>query len=445
MESKLRDGYKMTELGALPEEWDVVKLGQISQTITKGTTPTTYGYNYVENGIPFLRVENITENANINLNDVKYISCKTHDFLNRSKLEEGDILFSIAGAIGRCALVTSEIVPANINQAVSLIRFKSKTQLNPDFILQMLSSNKIKKQTELEATSLAQTNLNLEQVKNISIPFPSFTEQHRIATILSTLDETVEHTEALIEKYKNIKAGLMADLLTRGIDEEGRIRSEGTHRFKDSALGRVPEEWEISTLGDVCAKAINGGTPSTDVENYWTGAIPWITGADILTQTVSKIRRYITEEAVKDSSTNVIPKGNLLIVTRTGVGKLAIAPFDIAVSQDFTGVIPNDNTTTEYLFWLLNKSVNYFLNLTQGTSINGITRNDLMSFVFPLPPLQEQRRIAEILTAADQRIEKEEAYRDKLLQLKKGLMQDLLTGKVRVKDGSAQMAEQSEN
>ena len=205
------------------------------------------------------------------------------------------------------------------------------------------------------------------------------------------------------------------------------MESELRDGYKMTELGALPEEWKISTLGDVCAKAINEGTPSTNVEKYWTGAIPWITGADILSQTVSKVRRYITEEAVRDSSTNVIPKGNLLIVTRTGVGKLAIAPFDVAVSQDFTGVIPNDNTTTEYLFWLLNKSVNYFLNLTQGTSINGITRNDLMSFVFPLPSLPEQRRIATILSTLDETVEHTEALIEKYKNIKAGLMSDLLT------------------
>jgi len=220
----------------------------------------------------------------------------------------------------------------------------------------------------------------------------------------------------------------MADLLENGIDEAGRIRSEETHEFKDSPLGR-----EVETLGGVYDKAINGGTPSTEIEEYWEGSIPWITGADILNQKISEIRRYITEEAVRNSSTNVIPKGNLLVVTRTGVGKLAIAPFDVAVSQDFTGIIPNEKVKIGFLFWLLNNSVNYFLNLTQGTSINGITRKDLLSFVFTLP---EQRRIAEILSAADDRIEKEERYRDKLLQIKKGLMQDLLTGKVRTKAGA---------
>ena len=176
------------------------------------------------------------------------------------------------------------------------------------------------------------------------------------------------------------------------------------------------------TLEDVYTKAINGGTPSTEVEKYWKGDIPLIAGADIVNQKVSKIRRYITEEAVKNTSTNVIHKGNLLVVTSTGVGKLAITPFDVAVSQDFTGIIPNEKIETEFLFWLLNNSANYFLDRTQGASINGITRNYLMRFVFPLPPLPEQRHISTI----DSAIEQTEAIIAKQQRIKTGLMQDLL-------------------
>lgn len=121
--------------------------------------------------------------------------------------------------------------------------------------------------------------------------------------------------------------------------------------YKQTEVGIIPSDWEVRKLGEIVEKLMNGGTPSTKIENYWTGDIPWITGADILNQKVAEVRRYITKEAVKSSSTNVIGKGNLLLVSRTGVGKLAIAPFDIAISQDFTGVyVKEDSLIAEYLY-----------------------------------------------------------------------------------------------
>ncbi|MCJ7625819.1 MAG: restriction endonuclease subunit S [Anaerolineaceae bacterium] len=344
--------------------------------------------------------------------------------LGNDYLYEGDsIILGRKGTIDRVHFATGRFW--TIDTAYYLSNFKDSV---PQWLFYFLQTIDLRQMNE--ATGVP--SLSRDSLYKIEIPAPPKPEQTKIAEILSTVDRAIEQTEALIAKQQRIKTGLMQDLLTRGIDEHGNLRSEQTHEFKDSPLGRIPVEWDVVTFGDICAKAINGGTPSTEIEKYWEGYIPWITGADILNQKVSKIRRYITEEAVRNSSTNVIPKGNMLIVTRTGVGKLAIAPFDVAVSQDFTGIVPNEKIKTEFLFWLLNNSTNYFLDLTQGTSINGITRKDLIRFVFSLPPLPEQRRIAEILIAADDRIEKEEAYQNKLQRTKTALMQDLLKGKKRV-------------
>lgn len=357
--------------------------------------------------------------------------------LTHLQVREGDTIITKAGPRHRCGVVVYvTTVPSQIIVSGKMINLRpNRKKVIPTFLSLALSTFSAQKFLDARTTGMAESQVNFtnETLMETPISIPPLNEQHRISEIFSIINETMEQNKALIEKYSNIKKGLMADLLTRGIDMEGRIRNEETHGFRDSILGRIPEEWKVETLETVCAKAINGGTPSTEIEKYWKGNIPWITGADIISQKVSKIRRYINEDAVRNSSTNVILKGNLLVVTRTGVGKLAIAPFDIAVSQDFTGLIPNEKVITEFLFWLLDKFMNYFLNLIQGTSINGITRKDLMSFRFSCPPIHEQRRICEILTTTDKQIEIEESYLDKLQQIKKGLMQDLLTGRLRVK------------
>jgi type I restriction enzyme, S subunit len=199
-------------------------------------------------------------------------------------------------------------------------------------------------------------------------------------------------------------------------------------KFKDTPIGKVPVDWEVTKLGDIVEAFLNGGTPDTRNEEYWNGRIPWITGADFLNQKVGQIRKHITNTGVRNSATNVVPKGNLLVVTRTGVGKLAIAPFDIAISQDISGVIPNkQKAISEFLFWNLNYSEQRLLSLKQGTSINGILREDLSTFLISLPPLPEQKKVAEILTAIDGAIEETDRIIKKTKELKKGLMQKLLT------------------
>jgi type I restriction enzyme S subunit len=107
-------------------------------------------------------------------------------------------------------------------------------------------------------------------------------------------------------------------------------------------------------LGKLCSKLVNGGTPSTGVANYWGGSIPWVTGADFTSRGIGEIRRYVSESGVRSNSTSVVDPGNLLVVTRTGVGKLAIAKEPIAISQDITGVYPDPTKTdTLFLYFLL--------------------------------------------------------------------------------------------
>ena len=156
--------------------------------------------------------------------------------------------------------------------------------------------------------------------------------------------------------------------------------------------------------------------------------MPWITGADILNQKVAEIRRYITKEAIKNSSTNVIEKGNLLLVSRTGVGKLAIAPFDIAISQDFTGIYTKKEVLSpDYLFRYFDYAQSQLKSQNQGTSIQGITRETLSSIRIPLPRTKaEQTTIAAALHDADALISSLERLIAKKRSIKHGAMQELL-------------------
>src|SRR5205807_2272374 len=141
-------------------------------------------------------------------------------------------------------------------------------------------------------------------------------------------------------------------------------------------------------------------------------------------------RRFITTEAVKNSSTNIVERGNLLLVTRTGVGKLAVASFDVAISQDITGIyVKKEQASIEYLFHYFNYSSETLKSLNQGTSIAGITRETLLSTKVYLPSPSEQQAIATILFDMDAEIAALEQKRDKTRALKEGMMQELLTGK----------------
>lgn len=186
--------------------------------------------------------------------------------------------------------------------------------------------------------------------------------------------------------------------------------------------------WQRTTLGAVARRLVNGGTPPTEIEAFWNGTIPWITGADFTSRGVEEFRRFVSEATVRQTSTNVIQRGQLLIVTRTGVGKLALAPCDVAISQDITGLyVDETKADPRFLFHRMRSGVQDLRKLNQGTSINGIIRSDLTAYPLDLPPLPVQRRIAEILSTLDSAIDQTEAFIAKGRLVKTGLMHDLLT------------------
>ena len=160
-------------------------------------------------------------------------------------------------------------------------------------------------------------------------------------------------------------------------------------------------EWPRVRLGDVAQEFISGGTPSTRVEHYWTGDIPWITGADVTDNVVVAGRKWITQKAIEDSATHVVPKGAILLVTRTGVGKVAKAGADIAISQDLTGIVLKEGTNADFVAAAIRQKTRNLLDIQQGAIIKGVLRKDVEKLEIPFPPLSEQRRIVEILDQAE--------------------------------------------
>lgn len=173
--------------------------------------------------------------------------------------------------------------------------------------------------------------------------------------------------------------------------------------------------WNEFTLSELATDFINGGTPSTKVPAYWDGDIPWITGADVDDRAVSTARKHITKEAVLNSSTHVVPKNALLLVTRTGVGKIAKADYDIAISQDLTGIVLRKGVDPDYAVYAIQSKMKSLARFQQGAIIKGLLRKDVENLVIPLPALSEQRRIVEILDQADA-LRKKRAEADKIAE-----------------------------
>ncbi|HQU08006.1 MAG TPA: restriction endonuclease subunit S [Candidatus Paceibacterota bacterium] len=220
-------------------EWEEATLGDVSTKITKGTTPTTLGYEFVPEGVNFVKVESITDDGRLLPQKFAHITNETHQALSRSVLEKDDILFSIAGAIGRSALVNNDVLPANTNQAVAIVR-PDVGKVSPRFLAFLLQDKKVVRFTNSIVAQSVQANINLQQLSGLEIPLPSLEEQRSIAAVLSSLDDKIELLRKQNETLEQIAQAIFNEWFV-----------------KPTADGSLPDGWQMAGLTDI-ADFLNG-------------------------------------------------------------------------------------------------------------------------------------------------------------------------------------------
>lgn len=422
--------------------WSENLLSNHVSLITKGTTPTSIGKTFQESGIIFIKAESITESGEFILDSLAYIDEETHELLKRSQLHDGDILFSIAGVLGRIAIVNSSILPANTNQAIALIRLSTNTEIESDFLKYFLNSEFIKEQIRRINVQSAQANFSLGDINRLVIKYPKDkTEQRQIATMLSTADVVIKITQAVIAKYKAIKQGMLQDLFTRGIDTRtGKLRPsyhDAPEMYKESRLGWIPMEWEVESLEDLCSERPTYGINAAAVDfTYQLPTYIRITDIDDDGNFSKTGRKCVNSEF----SHQYILKIGDLVFARTGatVGKtylyneadgiLVYAGFLIKVS-------PNQKLlVADFLKYLTETP--YYLNwvgtMSQRSGQPGINGNEYGSFLVPKPNLTEQKLIAQRMNSLNRKLQIEQDFLHKQQQIKTGLMNDLLSGRKKV-------------
>ena len=171
------------------EKFELVKLGNYCDGVTKGTTPTTLGYRYQNNGINFIKVESLAEDGSIIADKVAHISDECNDAMRRSQLRMGDIVFSIAGAIGRIAIIPDSVLPANTNQALAIIRLRSPLAFDRSFLRYALMSSDVTRSISSSKRGIAQVNLSLTDIKNLRVPLPPLALQQEFADFVSRVDK----------------------------------------------------------------------------------------------------------------------------------------------------------------------------------------------------------------------------------------------------------------
>ena len=356
---------------------------------------------------------------------MSFVSEECHRKLARSVISKNTILYSIAGTIGRTAVYLEEH-ESNTNQALALMHGLDASRVSQRFIVQYLRSAVVKNIFEAQKTVGAQPNISLKQLKELPVPLPPLKEQLRIAEILVSVDASIQTTQAVIEQAERVKRGLMEELLTGGLDSEAIER------------GEVPEGWVVTKLADLTTKIGSGVTPKGGKKAYVESGFPLIRSQNVgwgemLLDDVA----FITPEQHEKMDGTKLKKGDVLLnITGASIGRSAVYEGETGeanVNQHVCILRAKEVLAAGYLnAWLLSHAGQKTIDAFQaGGNRQGLNFQQIGSFPIPLPPLSEQQRIAEIISGADELIAQQKSVIEQQARTKRGLMGDLLTGKVR--------------
>jgi len=415
--NEIPDGFKKTEIGIIPEDWEVVKLGEVAEVVM-GQSPPGRTYNTVGEGMPFLQGK--AEFGNIFPHHIKYT---TKPLKIASK---GSILISVRAPVGDVNVADRDYC---IGRGLASLNLKNGDNL---FLFNLLKY--LKPRLEREGTGSTFKAINKTKLENFLISLPPLPEQKKIAHVLSTIQEAKEKTEAVIKAAKELKKSLMKYLFTYGpvpLNEAENVK------LKETEVGLIPEDWGVVKLVDI-GEFQYGYTETatfkpigpkflriTDISDE--GNINWNTAPYC----------NIDDDAFKKYE---LHDGDILIA-RIGAttGKTCIVknpPPSVFASYLIRFSSKKDNVNPFFIYYFMRSNL-YWQQINaikEGKLKKGVSASLLKNLLIPLPPLHIQQKIASILSAVDEKIEKEENKKKALEELFKSMLHNLMTGKVRVKD-----------
>ncbi len=406
--------YKDCEIGSIPTNWNIQKLEELANVTGGKRLPKGSSLSEINNGHPYIRVSDMNDKG-IQLDSMLYVPDDVVEQISRYRVDKDDLYISVAGTLGLVGKVPDELNGANLTENADRI---SNIRCNTDFLLYCLKSDFIKKIINSEMTTNAQPKLALTRIKQFPIPVPPLKEQQKIAEILSSVDAAIEKTEQVIAKTEEVKKGLMQQLLTKGI---------GHTEFKQTTIGEIPVEWEAIKAKDIFS--------NVSIKNNYNEELLSVTQENGVVPRKDLESRVTMPEGSVKSYKLVVP-GDFIISLRSFQGGLELSKIRGIVSPAYTilqSQIEIDEEYFKYFFksmGFINRLNSAVIGIRDGKQISYSVFSDLY---FPIPPLNEQRRISNILNNIDKRLDIEKGYLNQQQQIKQGLMQQLLTGKTRVK------------
>jgi len=432
---KPRQGYKLVKsffgnYEEIPENWLASKLIEMLDILKDGThiLPTRVDY-----GIPILSSEDIHDGIIDFEKDVAFITKEDYEKLHaKYKISKNDILMTIVGTLGRVSQVTFE-KEFTVQRSVAI--FRPNFKILSDFLYYLIQTHYFQKQLEVRKNATAQSGVYLGELAKIQIFYPiNKLEQQKITSILSNVDSLINQTQKIIEQTQRLKKGLMQKLLTKGI---------GHNRFKKIKwlFGKtieIPEDWSIKKLNEVAEITRLAGY---EYSKYWksdpNGKIIALRGFNIQENELD----LTSIERISEELSNILIRSKLFIGDVVfpcvgSIGNAALITEDnrYHINQNIAKITPKHNLDSLFLTFFLLSDITkkQIFNFSASTTQPNVLVNNLRKFVIPIPTLVEQQKIALVISNIILQIQKQQDYKSKLETLKKGLMQKLLTGQIRV-------------
>jgi len=422
-----------TRKDIFPSEWKLEYCSEIFEL--------KHGHQFLEgdfvsnDGLKVLKIGQMLKNGELDLDNCDFISFQRKEEFKDYIIRKGDVLMALTGAtLGKTVIVKEDI--KNVYQNYRVGNFLPKNgKILKDFLYFVLSSKSIQNQIFNLINAHAQPNIGKADFEKVKILLPPLKEQQKIASILSNVDLLIQKTDRIIEHTKILKKGLMQRLLTKGI---------GHTKFKKTELGDIPEEWNVLSLHTISTKIVD---IDHNMPKKTESGIPFISVGYLVNRQSyyldidekDSLLEYISEEDYSHHSKRFDAENNDLLYSRfgtIGVAKIINSKLRFIASYSVVLIKPKkENIFPLFLNFALNSdySRKQAQIMTQGSSNRNLHLSDIRNLRFFIPPLKEQQKIASILSNVDLLIQKEQINKTNIENLKKGLMQQLLTGKIRVK------------
>ena len=409
--------FKDTEFGKIPKDWKVVEIKEICK-VKRGASPRPIGdpSYFSDTGRGWIRISDVTDARKYLRKTSQYLSKKGED--KSVKVNPGDLIMSICATIGKPIILDME---ACIHDGFVWFSELS-SDVDVECLFYVLQKNEVTFSSKRQIGT--QGNINTSLVGMTNILLPPFPEQKKIAEILSTVDQGIERVDEVIDKTQKLKKGFMQKLLTKGI---------GHKEFKDTEIGKIPKKWEIVKILGL-GKITTGKTPSTSNSAYWNGTIPFITPADVRKEKyVYETERHVTSQGAQEIGFTLPADTVLVVCIGSTIGKTGLTYMESVTNQQINSIVCNEDTNKDYVYYATTFRADLLRSFSGVAAVPIIKKSLFEQFKLPLPPVHEQKKIADILGAIDERLELLRKRKERLERVKKGLMDVLLTGRKRVR------------